>query len=66
MPDSVAQRAKQCGKVRYARRASAFAALDRIAEQKGRVGRKRPVRAYFCPHCKGWHLTSSAKKARHA
>lgn len=19
---------------------------------------KLPVRAYFCPYCKGWHLTS--------
>lgn len=37
--------------------------LDRIdAERPRKPGRKLPIRAYRCPLCRGWHLTSQAKR----
>lgn len=49
-----------CTKHRYATRAEAWAALDRIdAERPRQRGRKLPVRAYCCGLCRGgYHLTS--------
>lgn len=39
--------------------------LDRIeAERPRRPGRKLPIRAYPCPFCNGWHLTSQAKRVK--
>lgn len=54
-----AARPARCSKVRYANAAMANEALDRIDAKRPRWG-KLPVRAYRCPVCKGWHLTSSA------
>ena len=47
----------QCAKFRYRDRVSALLALS----ETGRKDSRRPKdekRAYECPACKGWHLTS--------
>ena len=46
-----------CGKTRYASASAADSALAVIARYSDRSGRV-PVRAYACPACGGWHLTS--------
>lgn len=33
-------------------------AMDSIANPKSKQKGKRPIRAYECPVCSGWHLTS--------
>lgn len=53
-----------CSKVRFNSRRGAEAALEDIWSRPGEVGRKREIRCYRCPDCKGWHLTSEA--SRHA
>lgn len=55
-----------CSKVRYRDRIAALIALDRIDDVKRPIGSTREVRAYRCPHCKGWHLTAQAKRGRRA
>lgn len=50
---------RSCGKVRYPDRIAAALAMARIravGEPRGKDVR----RAYQCPHCGGWHLTSRA------
>lgn len=49
-----------CGKTRYQTSAKARRALDGIRRRGNRAGERKPVRAYPCPHCHGWHLTSDA------
>lgn len=44
------------GKVRFRDHLSAVQAATNIAVVSTRE--TVPVRAYRCPHCKGWHLTS--------
>jgi hypothetical protein len=46
-------------KRRYRDRRSAMLAVEKIRVH-GEPREKRPVRAYLCPKCKGWHLTSAA------
>lgn len=43
------------GKLRYRDRVAALLALGRIDDIDPRRGEKR---AYRCPRCRGWHLTS--------
>lgn len=48
---------RACGKTRYGSASaaeSALAVIVRYGDHRGRV----PVRAYACPACGGWHLTS--------
>ena len=45
------------GKARYRDGVAAKLALARIDPGDGR---RRERRAYRCPHCRGWHLTSRA------
>lgn len=53
----------ECPKVRFATRAKADARLDEIDREPRRARQvKLPVRAYFCPRCWGWHLTSRASR----
>ena len=47
----------KCFKVRYRDRVAAALALAKIQRQ-GKSGHTER-RAYRCPNCKGWHLTSS-------
>lgn len=53
-----------CVKRRYRTKQMANAALDVIEEKRNPVGSKRPIRAYRCPFCHGWHLTSSVHRSR--
>jgi hypothetical protein len=48
-----------CAKTRYRDRITAALALSRVSA-KGHARDKEARRAYRCPRCKGWHLTSRA------
>lgn len=49
----------KCEKQSYKTRQIAMSKLDEISEEDDRGD--KPVRAYKCPHCEYWHLTSMAK-----
>jgi hypothetical protein len=51
-----------CVKERHRDEASAMQALERINAANWNNHRV-PVRAYPCPYCHGWHLTSQARNA---
>lgn len=44
-------RCKPCSKVSFPSEGAAYAAALRLSRHVG------PIRAYPCPHDKGWHLT---------
>lgn len=46
----------RCGKRRYRDRVGALFALSQ------HQGDRAPLRAYVCPHCHAWHLTSQTKR----
>lgn len=46
-----------CAKERYRTDEQAHQAMERIAS-RNMDGHRVPVRAYVCPWCSGWHLTS--------
>lgn len=46
-----------CGKVAYGDQVAAQSALRSI-QSVGEVREKVPIRAYYCPRCGFWHLTS--------
>ena len=50
-----------CRKRRYRDRVAALLALATTAKRKHARNPKQEARAYRCPHCKGWHLTSQPK-----
>jgi hypothetical protein len=54
-----------CDKVPFATERAARRQLAEIRRQKpghaGRVKARRPMRAYRCPACEAWHLTSSTR-----
>jgi hypothetical protein len=45
-----------CVKHRYRNETAATNALTCM--QRERDGRRKPIRAYQCDHCHGWHITS--------
>lgn len=45
-------------KTRFHSGGQARKALTGIRKRGSREAEKRPSRAYPCPHCRGWHLTS--------
>lgn len=47
---------KNCTKITYATESIAKAELSRIKSREQK--HKKPYRAYECPDCGGWHLTS--------
>lgn len=47
------------GKVRYKMKSDSLIAIDRAAEKYS----KDFLRSYQCPHCNGWHMTSSQERA---
>jgi hypothetical protein len=49
-----------CSKIRYRDRVAALLALASTARNEQRR-EKNERRAYRCPKCKGWHLTSWEK-----
>lgn len=61
MKRTVAKRGKcpRTGKARFADESSATRAVRDIAVIADNRD-KKPVRAYQCPFCHGWHLTSQA------
>lgn len=53
----------RCVKRRFRDEIAALHALGRIAAAVPDERRpKRPIRAYHCQHCRGWHLTSQEKR----
>lgn len=55
--------AKRCpDKVRYRDRIAALMALGKV-RRKDATRETVERRAYHCPHCRGWHLTSQQKRA---
>ena len=52
-----------CAKKRYRRRADAVCELRRTRRKKEELGlgRRNECRAYRCPLCFAWHLTSSER-----
>jgi len=51
------------GKVRYRDRIAALLALSKVCRRDSPKRPKSERRAYPCPHCKGWHLTSTGRRA---
>ncbi|MFA7265753.1 MAG: hypothetical protein WC054_05525 [Candidatus Nanopelagicales bacterium] len=49
-----------CRKVRYRDQIAALLALA-VLDRQAKNGHDEQ-RAYRCPNCKGWHLTSEAKR----
>ena len=50
-----------CVKARFVTEDAADDQLQQIARTDG-IRTKRPVRAYHCGHCGGWHLTSMTRR----
>ena len=48
------------GKQRYRDRIAALLALTELPD----TPKRREQRAYRCPHCRGWHLTSQPQRTR--
>lgn len=46
----------ECKKVRFANEKFAQEYIDKLAKTSNRI--RKPLRAYLCPFCKTWHLTS--------
>lgn len=51
-----------CRKVRYRDRLAALLALASTGSAKHTARPKYEKRAYPCPTCRGWHLTSQEKR----
>lgn len=51
-----------CGKHRYRDRVAALLALAKIRAADSSRRPKTEQRAYRCPDCGGWHLTSKATR----
>ncbi len=47
-----------CGKLRYADKKAALTSRNRILSGHRRH-QPKDLRAYFCPACRGWHLTKA-------
>ena len=47
-----------CQKIRYRDRLAALLALARTQNTADAAGTRHERRAYQCPACRGWHLTS--------
>jgi hypothetical protein len=52
--------------VRYRDRVGALFAMAGAQRKDGSKREKIEQRVYRCPHCRGWHLTSQAKRRRRA
>lgn len=53
-----------CRKVRYRDRIAALLAMSNTQRVDGSHRPKIETRAYRCPHCFGWHLTSQKPRGR--
>jgi hypothetical protein len=54
----------RCSKYRYRDRIGALMALATVQRQDKSGRAKLEQRAYRCPTCGGWHLTSQAQRGR--
>lgn len=54
----------KCAKVRYRTEIDAKIALSRAETTGARRSdeKRKEARAYRCPRCNGWHLTSQARR----
>lgn len=48
----------RCEKQKFASRGKADRAREMIRKFGDRTGDRKPQRAYLCPFCRHWHLTS--------
>lgn len=55
------RRCERTGKIRYRDEKSARTVIRRA---KRADDRPVPIRAYYCTHCAGWHLTKQEKRDR--
>lgn len=58
---------RRCAKKRYRQRGDALIALWKCglkAERDLKSDKRQERRAYQCPHCGGWHLTSQEPNER--
>lgn len=54
-----------CGKLRYADKRSAVTAANyRRRDHHHKRGKTKHLRAYCCPDCGGWHLSSRPDYSR--
>lgn len=60
--DELKPRKCRTGKIRYSDRISALLALSTARTQDDPSRPKIEARAYKCPSCYGWHLTSRAAR----
>lgn len=51
-----------CRKIRYRDRLEALIALSGVGGNRHTRRTKDEIRAYECPRCKGWHLTSQTSR----
>ena len=52
----------RCSKVRYRDRIAALVVLAKITHNDSTGRAKTERRAYKCPRCHGWHLTSQGTR----
>ncbi len=55
-------KSKKCGKTRFRDEIAAKIAMSKIEVKSTEL--KIPTRAYRCPLCSGWHLTSQELRER--
>lgn len=48
---------RACGKLRYPDKKAAITQINWLKKVRGRHGRPKWLRAYFCDECRGWHIT---------
>jgi uncharacterized protein YlaI len=52
----------KCDKARFETKSDAISRVKEIKTTRG--DHRKPNRVYFCPDCKGYHLTSKAKRGK--
>lgn len=50
----------ECTKVKFSDEKQAKYYIDKLKNTS--IREKKPIRAYLCPHCLSWHLTSKTEK----
>jgi uncharacterized protein YlaI len=54
----------ECKKVKYNSKKEAIIKIEDIKNSKNFKSNKSPIRSYYCPNCKKYHLTSITKQAQ--
>jgi Zn-finger nucleic acid-binding protein len=55
----MSERCQHTGKILHLSANMALTALLEVHQKRMFVSGPQPVNFYQCPHCRGWHLTSS-------